>query len=604
MRKPKAARMTVRIPLPALLFLAAAIPTCAQPQNTSIQMGSITVETSGGAVFLGGMPASQPTPEAAPVDPSKAATISGTVLSAATGEPLRRARVTLQTTDQKMPPRGALTDESGHFSIAGISPGKYDVSVEHTGYVRQEYGQDKPGKAPEMLTLGAAQKIDDLKFHLQQAAVITGHVYDEAGDPVQGANVEVMRMAYVRGKRQLAGEQSGSTDDQGEYRIFGLNPGHYYVRASHGGNGFMGSPIDGDVAYPPLFYPNAISADQSSPIDLKAGDEMPGVDFRLEPSNSKGYDITGRVIGGTTAKTSGGGTLGPMSMVMIAEKNADSDSNSDFFGLGARQVMANPADGTFKFPNVTPGTYTLRAMVNENGQMKAATQDVVVGAGNVSNITLAVAPGVDISGHVTFEGNASGAGQTGVYLSSTATGPFGGGSFAQVQPDGSFTLKNVMSGTYKLQLNSMCETCYLKSASSRGANLLGNSFDVESGVAPAAIEMVYSGNTAEASGTVNGDDDKPAGGAMVIAVPVADTPNRDQRYKTSTTDQYGHYDLQGLAPGNYDVIALTDFADEDQGYIDPAFMQPYANKAERLSVKENDHQTLQLTAQAANADSR
>ena len=103
---------------------------------------------------------------------------------------------------------------------------------------------------------------------------------------------------------------------------------------------------------------------------------------------------------------------------------------------------------------------------------------------------------------------------------------------------------------------------------------------------------------------MNGDDDKPAGGAMVIAVPVADTPNRDARYKTSTTDQYGHFDLQGLAPGDYDVIALNNFDEDSQDYMDPAFMQPFADKAERISVAANDHKAFQLNVLSASTDSQ
>lgn len=595
----KLKRMQARILPPALLLLVAAIPICAQPQTT-IQMGNITVQTQGnGAIFVGSPAVSQPAPDTSAVDPSKTASISGTVLSASTGEPLRRARITLATGNQKTPPRGALTDESGHFAVGNISPGQYDISVEHSGYVQQEYGQDKPGKAPETLTLEAGQKVDDLNFRLQQAAVITGHVYDESGDPIENANVDVLRMTYVRGKRQLEGEQSGSTNDQGEYRIFDLKPGHYYVAAAHGGNGFMSTLMDGDVVYPPVFFPNASSAEQASEIDLKPGDEIPGVDFQLTPNSAKGYEVSGKVIGAITVKAGSGA----MSMVMITEK-AIADAELFGFGLNTRQVMANPADGTFRFSNVTPGTYVLRAMLNENGQQKIATEDVVVGNANTTGVALVLTSGIDISGHVTLEGKAVQAEQVGVNISPASQDQIFGGSYGQVAPDGSFLLKNVMDGTYKLQIGSTCETCYLKSANSRGADLLGDSFDVRGGVGPQSIDLVYSGNTADVSGTVKGDDDKPAGGAIVIAVPVADTPNRDQRYKTSSTDQYGNFDLKGLAPGDYDVVALTNFDEDGQEYMDPAFMQPYAQKAQRLSVKENDHQTLELTAIPTGADSQ
>jgi hypothetical protein len=41
-----------------------------------------------------------------------------------------------------------------------------------------------------------------------------------------------MRYGFAQGKRQLTPYGSGMTDDLGEYRIFGLEPGKYYLTAS------------------------------------------------------------------------------------------------------------------------------------------------------------------------------------------------------------------------------------------------------------------------------------------------------------------------------------------------------------------------------------
>jgi len=586
MHKPR--RMQARILTRALLFFAV-FPTCAQMQESTVVQTSSPASQS--------TDANAPGQSGQPGQSDKAAYIAGTVLSASTGSPLRRARIVLQVSSQTDIPRGAVTDESGHFSIGNISPGEYALSAQHDGYIQQRYGQDKPGKHAETLTLAAGQKIEDMTFHLQQAAVITGHVYNEDGDPIENANVEVVRIVYVQGKRQLASQQSVTTNDRGEYRIYDLGPGHYYVRAARGGSGFFNTLTEGEVVYPAVFYPNAASFDGATPLDLKPGDEIPSVDFQLTPNNSNGYEVAGKVIGSATGKA--GASPASRSVVTIGERTSYTDVLQN-----ERQVTTNPGDGTFKFSNITPGTYRLEAIQDENGQREIAMQEVIVSSANVANLSLVMTPGVDISGRITFEGKGANAGQVGVGVTSVTDDFLGGGASAQVQPDGSFDLKNVPDGTYRLQVWSMCETCYLKSASSRGTDLMGKSFDVQSGVAPSAVEIVFSADTAEASGTVNGDDDKPAGGAIVIAVPVADTPNRDARYKTSTTDQYGHFDLKGLAPGDYDVIALSDFDEDSEEYMDPMFLQPYADKAQRLRVAANDRKSLQLNALAASADSQ
>ena len=44
----------------------------------------------------------------------------------------------------------------------------------------------------------------------------------------------MQRYQYVRGERQLRPAGGDQTDDRGQYRVFGLPPGDYYVSATHG----------------------------------------------------------------------------------------------------------------------------------------------------------------------------------------------------------------------------------------------------------------------------------------------------------------------------------------------------------------------------------
>ncbi len=520
------------------------------------------------------------------------ASISGTVVSASTGQPLRKARIDLSSIGDhnENPPLGTITDASGHFEIDNIAPGRYDLSATHRGYVSKRYHQENADSPGAALTLSAGQTVKDITFNLEQTAVIDGHVYDEDGDPLQGAAVQILRRSYVNGPRMMTTVNQVMTDDRGAYRIFDIEPGHYYVMASGGAERMFGNPGDqAEPTYTPVFYPNADSADRASAIDLKPGDEMPGMDFQLMPNNTRNYEVSGRAVNPSATKG------GPNLFVTLINRN----SHTQFMAGTTRRVMANGSDGSFRFSNVPPGDYIVNAMSVDMGDAPQSTsQEITVVDSNVSGISLTVGPGTTITGRVSFEVSAASTEAPVTVALSPQDERALGGRQAQVQSDGSFTI-TVPDGTYTLNVWSRCGACFVKDVASNGADLFGRPIDVEGGAGPSPLEIVYSSNTADVNGIVATSDDQPGVGALVVAVPNTDAPNREQRYRTATTDQYGRFDINGVPPGEYTIIALQGMSD-DQSFLDPDFMQQYANKAETLNLAEGDHKTLQLNLVSVN----
>ncbi|HKQ88130.1 MAG TPA: carboxypeptidase regulatory-like domain-containing protein [Candidatus Acidoferrales bacterium] len=521
------------------------------------------------------------------------ASISGTVASASTGQPLRKAHVDLSSIGDRNqnPPLGTITDASGHFEIQNIAPGRYDLSATHRGYVSKRYHQENADSPGAALTLSAGQIVKDITFRLEQTAVIDGHVYDEDGDPLQGAAVQILRRVYMNGKRTMATVNQVMTDDRGAYRIFDIEPGHYYVMASWGAERMFGNPADkGEPTYTPVFYPNADSADRAAPIDLKPGDELPGMDFQLTPSSTRTYEVSGKAATPAGAKGI---------YVTLISKN----SQTQFLAGSARRAAINDSDGSFEFSHVAPGDYVISAMTSLSpmggGPPQSTSQEITVVDSNVTGISLVVGPGTSISGRVSFEGSdASAEAPLTVALVPQDDRALGGRQ-AQVQSDGSFTITGVPDGTYALNVWSRCGACFVKAVSSNGADLFGRPIDVEGGAGPSPLDIVYSSNTADVNGTVATSDDQPGIGALVVVLPNPDAPNREMRYRTATTDQYGRFDIKGVPPGEYTIIALQGMSD-DESFLDPDFMQQYANKAETLNLAEGDHKTLQLNLVSVN----
>src|SRR5437867_7290183 len=91
-----------------------------------------------------------------------------------------------------------------------------------TGFVSAEYGVRDFMQSGTTITLEARQRLGDLQLRMTPNGVITGRIVDEDGEPMAYLQVEAMLSRYSQGRKQLVTYGSASTNDLGEYRIFGL----------------------------------------------------------------------------------------------------------------------------------------------------------------------------------------------------------------------------------------------------------------------------------------------------------------------------------------------------------------------------------------------
>ena len=127
------------------------------------------------------------------------ARITGRVLAADNGRPVRRARALVNAAE--LPGgRATLTDDNGVFELTDLPAGRYTLSISKTGFVGLSYGQRRPLQAGTPLQLREGQQLTGIEFRLPRGSVLAGHVFDETGNPMPGAAVRVLRYQYRAGR--------------------------------------------------------------------------------------------------------------------------------------------------------------------------------------------------------------------------------------------------------------------------------------------------------------------------------------------------------------------------------------------------------------------
>ncbi len=225
--------------------------------------------------------------------------IEGQVVNAATGESVKKAEVVLISAGGGQNQRyTAITTAGGRFAIEDIESGRYRLMAIRSGYARLEYGARATARPGVTLSLDPGQDVSGILFRIAPQAVIAGRALDEDGDPLPNIQVQALYYRVVRGRRQIQPGRSASTNDLGEYRIFGLAPGRYYLGAtSYEQVNFRNG---GRQSYAPTYYPGTSNPASATAIDLRAGTVLRGIDITL--LKTRLARVRGRLVNGLTKR--------------------------------------------------------------------------------------------------------------------------------------------------------------------------------------------------------------------------------------------------------------------------------------------------------------
>ncbi len=583
------------------------------------------------------------------------ASISGTVVVAGSGAPARRARVTLSGIE----PRGVLTrvtGDEGRFAFTGIPAGRYSLSASKPGHVTVIYGQHRPGagRAGTPIQLADGQQFQ-ARLQMPRGGVITGTILDERAEATPGIQIRAMRAVIQRGERTLQSAGSGTTDDRGVYRIFGLQPGEYVVCATPRGSiavdmermqvelealrrkletvepadtiaaqdaresaTFLKSQ-DGEApqqtGFAPVCYPGSGSP-AAGAIVLGIGEERMAVDFQLQA-------VPLARVEGTVVNPSGA----PLQNVQVTLAAA-----GDVALLANRTARAD-GDGRFRILAVPPGQYTLTARaavrlsrdatptpqtaaekVIAAGQARAAsgrvqlwsTLDVAVEGAGLTDVVLSLHPGVSVSGQVAFDGatqppadlsrvrvTLNPLNPPGVMrgLASAATG--------RVDAAGRFTIPDVAPGRYRLSASGGGSGWSVESAAMAGQDAADFPLEIRANQNVTGVTITFTDRQTELTGAVVDERNQPVS-AYTVVVYAADPRywvGVSRRIQATRPGTDGRFTFRNLPPGDYRLATLFD--PEPGSWYDPAFLQQLEASSTTFSLAAGEKKVQNVRVSSA-----
>jgi hypothetical protein len=535
----------------------------------------------------------------APVPPSPSpqlASIEGMVVRSDTKEALVNARITLTkiqqnpNTNTRIAPTEVTTDKSGRFLLKDLEAGSYRMFAVRNGFARQDYGQRTLNRPGTTVVLAAGQKMDDVVFSLVPAATVSGRVLDEEGQPIPAIEVQLLRRTYAAdGKPSYAPVGNALTNDLGDYRLFWASPGRYYLNVTGTPSPMIRMrnanlvPLE---TYVPTYYPGTDDPSAASLVELRPGDQLVGYDFILRRSVTA--TLRGRIINPTNQ---------PTRNVFL------SLTPRRFSGgfISSTNRSSYHADGTFEVRDVPPGQYFLHARSGSPGADPLVTQAAVdVADKDIDGINLVFNPGFDITGQIYLEGgNTAGAVDVGsmrVLLRPADENIIFGAPMPTIKPDGSFIITRVQPTNYRLMVVGIPPDAFLKDARIGNDSVLEN-LEV-TGPIESPLNILIGANAGQIDGTVTDDKGNPVTTARVVLIPNAFRRARTELYRQGALDQFGRFNMRGIAPGEYRLFAWEDI--ETGEYFDPDFLREHEPRGTPLTIKEGSKENVTLRVIPAN----
>jgi hypothetical protein len=515
-------------------------------------------------------------------EPSSVGVVNGIVINKLTEAPLKNAHVIYTKIDPAATvapsPISKDTDAEGRFSLQ-LPPGSYRLWVERSGYARQVYGALSPAGEGATLTLARGQQLGPVTFRVAPLGAIAGRVIDEDGEPVQSAGIQVLRFSYANGHRQLISVAGTTSNDRGEYRVFGLRAGRYLLQASVP-NTPMSRPIESGAlapemqdAYAASYYPGVTDVDSASSVSLSEGGELSDINFQLH--KVRAVSVRGHLSSPVEKFSS--------SQIQVVLAHSEGGVASY---IGRASALVDGATGRLEIRGISPGSYLLVASQLFAGHALGGRIPLEVSATAREDVAVPLTSAFEINGTLELEGAQRGsAPNLTVRLVSSEGLALGPQPSSKVGSNGSIRFSGITPGHWMLAFDSLPEGLWVKSETFAGNEAPTGEFNFTESTR-GQLHLVLAGNGGQISGTVSLNI-QPCRATVVLVPAEPELRNAHQMYRVTNTTERGLFTLKSVPPGSYKLFAFQEI--EPFEWFDPEQLKQVEEMGLSITVSEGEN---------------
>ena len=424
-------------------------------------------------------------------------------------------------------------------------------------------GKRRSSDPPMVVTVSPSKTITGIRLAMIPSGSISGRINDSNGRPEPALLVQALKEIYAEGESALQLVQTVTTDDRGDYRLFGLEPGKYYVRTSFccGGQRSFTAPD---------YYPSTSDIRAARVIEIREGLDVGGI------------NVISRGTDGVAVRIRSSG--GQPTILMVPEV--------PILPAIPPSAVSDPETGAFKFVNVFPGAYRLTAT---DGSL-SAWSSIDVGTSDIVDLRLDIPRAVEFTLHVVDNSASTDpeVGQLTLVIShwpdssvsgfqTLLTGALGGSKIPiQLSP-----------GDYQVTLASGSNKTYIESMRLGSLDVANDGLHLDA-TTTGTLEVVLGSQPGTVEGTVTDANRLAESNVNVVLAPDEAHRRRSDLYQVVRTDAEGRFRIEDIPPGNYVLYSWESV--EPTAWKNADFMRNYEQLGRPVVVRPDSRQVISLIA--------
>lgn len=525
--------------------------------------------------------------------PPPAGVIRGRITTYPDGAPLARARVILSrpTLEHSYV---TITGEDGTYEITALEGANdYMLSASKTGYAPRMWGEHQLPEPPTPIVLTEGQTLENIDVALVEQLWVSGRILDADGTPFAGAIVSALRAVFVEDRREMVTVAEIITNDRGEYRLFGLPAGQYFISAVD--PAFLSTrDHQGPLVYAATFYPGVASPEAATRLTLEPGTPRENIDFAL--NIVRPARVSGRITSYDNQQLIAGA-------VVMSPFRADRAASFTVTDVDIRP------DGTYEFANVPPGRFIIRSRgeITRDGITLFAAFTLSVEGRDVRGVDMTLYPGARVEGLIEWEGSTprpADVSRVRVRAPMADGSQFGDALTGHITGDDTFAIRGAMVGSHFLRVENLPEPWSLDTVYFQGQDVTDIPMTFQFGQEVRSLRLVLTDLSTRIDGTLLSTprDDLESYKVVVFAANQMYWKPGSRHIRIARPDRDGRFRFHGLPPTVYYLAASRDVDESD--ITDPRVLDTLTAGALVIRLAAGEQRTESLRVPTAPGSTR